>query len=397
MNVEAIREDFPILSEGMIYMDSAATSLTPGPVLSAVMAYYNEHNANVGRGVYRWSQVATQRYEVAHEKVAKFINAKQGEVVFTKNSTESINMIASGLGFKKGDLVITTSMEHHSNLLPWMRLKKYGVGLKFIKPDSKGQLDLVALEEMIDEETRLVAITHASNVLGSITPVNEISKICREYGSLLLVDGAQSVPHLPIDVKDMGCDFMAFSGHKMLGPTGTGILYIKESMMQEIEPLLFGGGMISEVSLEDFSLVESYERFEGGTPNIAGGIGLGKAIEYLDGLGMENVRDHEEMLTKRLLAGLFAIENVEVYGPSDTSERVGTVSFNIKGLNSHDVALILDESSEIMLRSGHHCCMPLIRELGVDGTVRASLYIYNTTEEVDKLLETLEDISRSLG
>ncbi|MDY6932565.1 MAG: cysteine desulfurase, partial [Halobacteriota archaeon] len=284
-----------------------------------------------------------------------------------------------------------------SNLLPWMRLKKYGVGLKFIKPDSKGQLDLVALEEMIDEETRLVAITHASNVLGSITPVNEISKICREYGSLLLVDGAQSVPHLPIDVKDMGCDFMAFSGHKMLGPTGTGILYIKESMMQEIEPLLFGGGMISEVSLEDFSLVESYERFEGGTPNIAGGIGLGKAIEYLDSLGMENVRDHEEMLTKRLLAGLFAIENVEVYGPSDTSERVGTVSFNIKGLNSHDVALILDESSEIMLRSGHHCCIPLIRELGVDGTVRASLYIYNTTEEVDKLLETLEDISRSLG
>ncbi|MDY6960099.1 MAG: aminotransferase class V-fold PLP-dependent enzyme, partial [Halobacteriota archaeon] len=233
--------------------------------------------------------------------------------------------------------------------------------------------------------------------LGSITPVNEISKICREYGSLLLVDGAQSVPHLPIDVKDMGCDFMAFSGHKMLGPTGTGILYIKESMIKEIEPLLFGGGMISEVSLEDFSLVESYERFEGGTPNIAGGIGLGKAIEYLDGLGMENVRGHEEMLTKRLLAGLFAIENVEVYGPSDTSERVGTVSFNIKGLNSHDVALILDESSEIMLRSGHHCCMPLIRELGVDGTVRASLYIYNTTEEVDKLLETLEDISRSLG
>ncbi|MDY6932124.1 MAG: aminotransferase class V-fold PLP-dependent enzyme, partial [Halobacteriota archaeon] len=202
MNVEAIREDFPILSEGMIYMDSAATSLTPGPVLSAVMAYYNEHNANVGRGVYRWSQVATQRYEVAHEKVAKFINAKPGEVVFTKNSTESINMIASGLGFKKGDVVITTSMEHHSNLLPWMRLKKYGVSLKFIKPDSKGQLDLVALEEMIDEETRLVAITHASNVLGSITPVNEISKICREYGSLLLVDGAQSVPHLPIDVKD---------------------------------------------------------------------------------------------------------------------------------------------------------------------------------------------------
>lgn len=396
MNVEALREDFPILSEGMIYMDSAATSLTPEPVLSAVMAYYEDHNANVGRGVYRWSQVATQRYEVAHEKVASFISAEPHEVIFTKNTTEGINTIASGLDFKKGDVIITTSVEHHSNLMPWMRLKKYGVDLKFIKPDAEGRLDPADFEELIGERTKLVAITHASNVLGSITPVNEISKICKNNNSLLLIDGAQSVPHIPIDVKEMGCDFLAFSGHKMLGPTGTGILYIKESMIEEIEPLFFGGGMISDVSLEEYSLAKSYDRFEGGTPNIAGGMGLGKAVEYLENLGMGVVRSYEEMLTERLLTGLFDIENVEVYGPLNVKERVGTVSFNIKGLNSHDVALILDEASGIMLRSGHHCCIPLIRGLGVDGTVRASLYIYNTTEEVDKLLETLEDISRSL-
>ena len=396
MNIEALREDFPILSKGMIYMDSAATSLTPRPVLSAVMAYYEDHNANVGRGVYRWSQVATQRYEVAHDKVASFISAEPHEVIFTKNTTEGINTIASGLDFKKGDVIITTSMEHHSNLMPWMRLKKQGVDLKFIKPDTEGRLDPADFEELIGERTKLVAITHASNVLGSITPVKEISKICKNNNTLLLLDGAQSVPHIPIDVKEMGCDFLAFSGHKMLGPTGTGILYIKESMIEEIEPLFFGGGMISDVSLEEYSLAKSYDRFEGGTPNIAGGIGLGNAVEYLENLGMGEIRSYEEMLTERLLTGLFDIENVEVYGPLNVKERVGTVSFNIKGLNSHDVALILDEQSGIMLRSGHHCCIPLIRALGVDGTVRASLYIYNTTEEVDKLLETLEDISRSL-
>ena len=394
MNVESIRRDFPILSEGIIYMDSAATSLTPEPVLNSIIAYYREHNANVGRGVYRLSQVSTQRYEEAHKKVADLINAKPNEIIFTKNTTEGINLIASGLNWNKGDHIVTSIMEHHSNFLPWFRVSSFIKGgvLDVVKLNSDYMLDISDFEGVISKKTKLVALTHASNVLGSISPVNEVAKICHENDSFFLIDGAQSVPHLPIDVREMGCDFLSFSGHKMLGPTGTGVLFIKESLLEEVEPQFFGGGMISNVSLEDYSLIEGYERFEGGTPNIAGGIGLGKAADYLKEIGMEMIRKHEEELTKKLIGGLSEIKNLDVYGSFNEKTRVGTVSFNIKGLNSHDVALILDESLNIMVRSGHHCCMPLIKELGLDGAVRASLYIYNTSDEVDKLLETVEDI-----
>ncbi|MDY6966501.1 MAG: cysteine desulfurase [Halobacteriota archaeon] len=396
MNVKALREDYPILSEGIIYMDSAATSLTPEPVINSILDYYRKYNSNVGRGVYRLSQVATQRYDEAHEKVAGFINARSNEIIFTKNTTEGINIIASGLDWKRGDIVVTSVMEHHSNYMPFMRLKDVGVDLEVIKPDQDGVLNLTDFERVIGRRTKLVALTHASNVLGSISPIREIAKICRENDAMLLVDGAQSVPHMPIDVKELDCDFLSFSGHKMLGPTGTGVLFIKESLFEDVEPLFLGGGTITDVSLENYTLTDGYERFEGGTPNIAGVIGLGKAVDYLKEVGMEEVREHEVVLTKRLIEGLSDIDNLDIYGPLEPKKRVGTVSFNIKGINSHDVALILDEMSDIMVRSGHHCCMPLIKELGLDGSVRASLYLYNTEDEVEKLLETVEDISRSL-
>ena len=398
MNVEKIRDDFPILNEGIIYMDSAATSLTPEPVLRSILAYYREYNANVGRGVYRLSQVATQRYDGAHKKVADLINARSQEIIFTKNTTEGINLIASGLDWKTNDHIVTSIIEHHSNFLPWFRVSstlKDGA-LKIVKPNLEGTLDPSDFERVMGKKTKLVSVTHASNVLGSISPIKEIAKICRENDAMLLIDGAQSVPHLPIDVKDLDCDFLSFSGHKMLGPTGTGVLFMRESLLEEVKPLLLGGGMISDVSLQDYTPAEGYERFEGGTPNIAGGIGLGKAADYLRRIGMETVRKHEEGLTKKLMKGLSDIKNVDLYGPMDVKARVGTVSFNIKGLNPHDVALILDESSDIMVRSGHHCCMPLIKELGLDGTVRASLYIYNTADEVEKLLGVVEEISKGM-
>jgi cysteine desulfurase/selenocysteine lyase len=390
-----IRADFPILKD-IIYMDNAATSLTPEPVLEAILSYYREYNANVGRGVHRLAQIATQRYRDAHRKVGEFIGAKEGEVIFTKNTTEAINMVAYGLQFEQGDEVVTTLLEHHSNFLPWLRLKEKGIIVKIVKPNKMGIFDLSDFERAISPRTRVVAVTQVSNVLGTISPIKEIGALCKEKGgseALFLVDGAQSVPHIPTDVNELGCDFLAFSGHKMLGPTGTGVLWVKDS--DELEPTFLGGGTIEVVSQEDYQLTGGYERFEAGTPHIAGGIGLGRAVEYLKEIGLEEVKAHEEGLTKRLLEGLLEIEKVQVYGSANLNERVGLVSFTINGLHPHDVALMLDEASAIMVRSGHHCCMPLMTYLGLkEGTVRASLYLYNTKEEVDTFLETVEGIAK---
>lgn len=393
---ERIRADFPILKD-IIYMDSAATSLTPEPVLEAVLSYYREYNANVGRGVHRLSQVVSQKYQNAHHKVAEFIGAKEGEVIFTKNTTEAINMVAYGLRWAKGDEVVTTLLEHHSNFLPWLRLKEKGVSLKIVKPSKSGIFDISDFEHAIGTRTRLVAVTQVSNVLGTISPIKEMAAICKETGgsdgALFLVDGAQSVPHIPINVEEFGCDFLAFSGHKMLGPTGTGVLWVKNP--NELEPTFFGGGMIETVSRDDYTLTGGYERFEAGTPNIAGGVGLGRAVDYLNEVGMEKIRVHEESLAKILLEGLRDIDKVQVYGSTNQDERIGVVSFTIEGLHPHEIALMLDEASGIMVRSGHHCCMPLMHYLGLeDGTVRASVYLYNTEEEVDKFLETVEEITR---
>ena len=394
MNFAEIKTDFPILKD-IIYMDSASTSLTPEPVLNAVLKYYREYNANVGRGVHRLSQIASQKYKDARRKVADFISANEEEVIFTKNTTEAINTVASGLKWKTGDKVVTTLLEHHSNFLPWLRLKNFGVALDIVKPDKNGKFNISDFEEVIDDKTRLVAVTHVSNVLGTITPIEEISAICKKKNALLLVDGAQSVPHIHVDVRRLGCNFLCFSGHKMLGPTGTGILWMKEDFFNRLEPLNFGGGMIDDVSFNSYKLTSGYERFEGGTPNIAGGIGLGRAIDYLKKIGMDKIKDHEAKLTERLLEGLLEIRRVEIYGSLNLKERIGVVSFNIKGLNPHDVALMLDEASNIMVRSGHHCCMPLMKYLGLkEGAVRVSLYLYNTEEEIDTFLETINEIAK---
>lgn len=391
---DKIRADFPILAS-IIYMDSGATSLTPEPVLEAVLEYYRGYNANVGRGVYRLTKIASQKYNDAHRKVAEFICAEGGGLIFTKNTTEAISMVASGLKWKRGDRVVTTLVEHHSNFLPWLRLKEKGIiqELDIVKPNQEGLLDASDFEDTIDDRTRLVAVTHISNVLGTIFPIKEISAICTENNALLLVDGAQSAPHIGVDVEELGCDFFAFSGHKMLGPTGTGVLWAKD--LEGIEPSLFGGGMIEYVSQDNYKLAAGYERFEAGTPNIAGGIGLGRAVDYLKEVGMDELRSHESKLTKMVLEGLSEIENVQVYGSTNLKDRIGMVSFNIEGVNPHDVALMLDESSDIMVRSGHHCCMPLMKYFGLkEGTVRASLYLYNTEAEVDKFLETVEEITK---
>jgi cysteine desulfurase/selenocysteine lyase len=394
MNISTIRADFPILKD-VTYMDSASTSLTPEPVLKSVTDYYRGYRANVGRGVYSLAQLADQRYRDAHRKVAGLIEAGRGTTVFTKNATESINIVARGLEWKNGDKIVTTIMEHHSNLLPWMRLKRCGVNLNVVAPDKTGKINPGDLEGAIDDNTRLVAVSQQSNVLGAILPVRDISHICREMGVQLLVDGAQSVPHMPVSVNDLDCDFLCFSGHKMLGPTGTGVLWIKND--EEVEPLTVGGGMVEDVStsMDGFEKRSGYEGFEAGTPNISGCIGLGTAVDYLKEIGMDEIKDHEARLVRRMLLGLEAIDGVEVYGPMDLKERGGVVSFNVKGLEPHEVALMLDEASSILVRSGHHCCIPLMRRLGLkQGTVRASLYLYNSEEEIEKFLATMEYIAK---
>ena len=386
-----IRKDFPLLAE-VCYLDSAATSLSPEPVLQEMLEYERGYRANAGRGVHRLAQQASRKYRDAHDKVRNFIHARDGELVFTRNSTEAINTVASGLPWKEGDGVITTLLEHHSNLLPWMRLRdRQGIDLRLLTPAQDGTLDPAALEAVITKKTRLVAITHASNVLGNVVPVREFSKICHDYGALLLVDGSQSVPHIPVDVEQLGCDFLCFSGHKMLGPTGTGVLYMRTP---DLEPLLVGGGSIETVTAAGYTLTGGYERYEAGTPNISGVIGLGRAVGYLEALGMEEIQRHEEEITRRILAGLAGIRNVEVFGPGPAGDRIGVISFTIQGLNPHDVAVMLDGEADIMVRSGHHCCMPLMQRLGLeDGTVRASLHCYNTIEDADLLVDAVRKIA----
>ena len=410
MNIEEIRKDFPILNRGIIYMDSAATSLTPEPVLDAVLDYYRNYNANVGRGVYKLTQIASQNYEDAHRNVAKFIGTTANELIFTKNTTEGINTVASGIGLKKGDKVVVSLWEHHSNLLPWIRAKKtLGIDLEVVKPNaiSEGEaktqcaLETSDFVDAIDKKTKMVAITHVSNALGSILPVKEISKLCAENNALLLVDAAQSAPHLKIDVRDMGCDFLAFSGHKMLGPTGIGGLVIKEELMDEMEPLTVGGGAVEDASFADYRLKQSYEKFESGTPNIAGAMGLSAAVAYLEGIGMEKVKAWEEKQGKRIIEGLRELDNVEIYGYGseafERGQRIGVVSFNVNGVNPTEVASRLDREASITVRSGHHCCIPLMNYLGLgaEGTVRSSVYLYNTEAEVEKFLDLIRKISNS--
>lgn len=399
LDVPRLKEDFPILRTGIVYLDNAASSLTPEPVLQKMTEFYHEYRTNVERGVYGLSQRASEEYENAHRKVEEFIKAKSdAEIIMTRNTTDGINIIANGNEWRRGDRVVTTSLEHHSNFIVWLRLlKRFGVQVEIVRPSEEGVLDLNSFEKAITDDTRLVAVTHVSNVLGTITPIREIADMAHSHGGRILVDGAQSVPHTPVDVSKLDCDFIAFSGHKMLGPTGVGCLYIREELLNEVEPLSIGGRTIGEVTSEHYTLAQSPMRFEAGTPPIAEAIGLGAAIDYLLGVGLVEIAEHEKRIAQRLHRGLSSIRGVKTFGPADWGARTGIVSFNVGNLNPHDVALALDVSGKIMVRSGFHCAMPLVREvLGArEGCVRASAYLYNNEEEVERLIAIVEEVSRA--
>jgi cysteine desulfurase/selenocysteine lyase len=399
LNVDAIRGDFPILDKGVIYLDSAASSLTPEQVVLKEMEFYRGYRANVERGVHRWSQQASQEYEGAHEEVARFINASGLEnVAMLRNTTEGINLVANSFDWKKGDKIVTTVIEHHSNFITWLRVgNRYGCKIDVVRSNPEGMFDLNDFEKAIDDKTRIVAVTGVSNVLGVIVPVREIAEIAHKHGAKLLVDGAQSVPHMKTDVKRDGIDFLAFSGHKMLGPTGVGGLYIGDEDLYSTEPLCIGGGTIADVNIDSYTLTVPPLRFEAGTPAIAQVIGLGEACRYLNRVGMDNVTRWDHVLAEKMVEGLSEIEGVTIYGPFDPKKRVGLVTFNIRDLNPVDVALTLDNEYAIAVRSGHHCALPLMKELFKlnEGNVRASSYLYNTKGEVEKLVAAVEEIAKS--
>ena len=398
-----VREDFPIFKREvhglpLAYLDNAATTQRPRQVIESLTRFYETTNANVHRAVHTLSHEASVAYESAHKKVAKFINARSWrEVVFTRNATEALNLVAYGWGLwtlQEGDEVVLTIMEHHSNLVPWMMLReRRGVILKFVDVDERGRLKLDQLREAITPKTKLVGIIHASNVLGTINPVGEIVAEAKRVGALTLVDAAQSTPHLPIDVQKLDCDFLAVSGHKMLGPTGTGFLHAKREILERMEPFLRGGDMILTVTLEGATWNELPWKYEAGTPSVADGIALGAAVDYLSELGMEAVYAHERKLLEYALDKFLRMGGITVYGPHDSEDRLAVVSFNVEGLHPHDLAGILDEGG-IAVRSGHHCAQPLMNRLGMDNTARASFYIYNTEDEIDRLVEGIEKAKR---
>ncbi|QQE81175.1 cysteine desulfurase [Alicyclobacillus sp. SO9] len=399
MNPLELKRDFPILQQEinghpLIYLDSAATSQKPQTVLDVVQRYYQQDNANVHRGVHTLGSRATEAYELAREKVAHFINAPSSEqIVFTRGTTESINMVAYGyarLTLQEGDEIVTTAAEHHSNLVPWQQVARVtGAKLKFIPLEQDGTVTMEAVREVITEKTKLVAIAHVSNVLGTINPIKEISKVAHDAGAILVVDGAQSVPHMSVDVKELDCDFLAFSGHKMCGPSGVGVLYGKRSLLDKMEPTYFGGEMIDVVELEESTWKDTPWKFEGGTPIIAGAIGLGAAIDYLSEVGMENVHRHDTELAAYAMERLSELDDIEVYGPAAGKERGGLVTFNLKGVHPHDVSTVLDAEG-VAVRAGHHCAQPLMKFLEVPSTARASFYMYNTKSDIDALVKALE-------
>jgi cysteine desulfurase/selenocysteine lyase len=407
LNVEEIRKDFPILSREingrrLIYFDNAATTQKPVQVINRIMEFYMKNHANIHRGIHTLSQEASQLYEEARETIAKMINADPREIVFTKNTTEAINIIAYTWALRKlrrGDEIITSLMEHHSNITPWITLSQLiGVKVKFIGVNADGKLKMEDIPKLINKRTKLITITHASNVLGTINDVKGIVKIAHENGIPVAVDAAQSAPHMPINVKNVDCEFLAFSGHKMLGPSGTGVLYIKSEILKEIEPTVSGGGTIKNVKWTPemgtckIDWGEGPEKLEAGTPNIAGVIGLGEAAKYLMKIGLEEVEEHEKMLVEETMKGLMEIGDVKIYGPKNPNERVGIVAFNINGLNPHQTALILDQYG-IAVRSGFHCAEPIHQIIGAEeGSVRASYYIYNTKSEVEEMLNVIREI-----
>ena len=406
-DLASVRDDFPILQrqvhgKPLVYLDNAATSQKPRAVIQALVDYYERYNSNVHRGVHTLSVEATEAYEEARRKVASFINAPAIEdIIFVRNTTEAINLVAltwAMANVNPGDRIVATEMEHHSNLVPWQHVAEVrGAELKLMGLDDDYRLDLSDLDELITPRTRLVALTHMSNVLGTITQVERVVEAAHRAGALVLIDAAQSVPHMPVDVQAIGCDFLAFSGHKMAGPTGIGVLYARGEVLEQMGPFLRGGEMVLEVTYETATWNYLPMKFEAGTPNIADAIALGAAADYLAALGMDAVRQHEIDLTRYTLGRFREIEEAVPFGPSDVSERGGVVSFSLGDIHPHDIGQVLDQAG-VAIRTGHHCAMPLVRSrLNVPATARASFYLYNTEQEVDALIDGLQQTLRYFG
>ena len=410
-DVEALRADFPILDRRvggdpetagqgeaddtpLVYLDNAATSHTPDPVVDAISDYYRSYNANVHRGIHQLSQEASVAYEEAHDAVAEFIGAAgREEIVFTKNTTEAMNLVAYAWGLEElgpGDNVVLSEMEHHASLVTWQQIgKRTGADVRFIDVTDGGRLDMDHAAELIDDDTEMVSVVHVSNTLGTINPIGELADLVHEHDGYMFADAAQSVPTRPVDVEELGADFLAFSGHKMCGPTGIGVLYGREEILEDMQPYLYGGDMIRRVSFEDSTWEDLPWKFEAGTPSIAQGVGLAAAIEYLEELGMDRVKAHEDLLAEYAYDELESLGGVEIYGPPG-DDRGGLVAFNVEGVHAHDLSSILNDYG-VAIRAGDHCTQPLHDKLGVAASARASFYIYNTEAEIDTLVEAIDD------
>lgn len=399
LDVEAVRKDFPILEttahgKRLVYLDSAATAQKPRQVVDRIVKFYETENSNVHRGVYELSERATAAYEGARDACARYIGAPSSRsIVFTRGATEAINLVRytwARVNMREGDEVLVTEMEHHSNLIPWQMLAgDQGVTLKHLPVDDDGKLRLDLLDEFITDRTKLVAVTLMSNVLGTINPIDEIARVAHAKGALVLVDAAQAAPHLRIDVDALDCDFLAYSAHKMCGPTGAGVLFARESLLEEMPPFHGGGEMIREVWADRATWNEIPYKFEAGTPNIAQAVGMGAAVEYVEGLGLDAIREHEKAITGYAIERLNEV-GATIYGPQDVEERGGVVAFNLQDeVHPHDMATILDQEG-VCVRAGHHCAQPLMRKLGVPATARASFYIYNDSDDVDALIDALD-------
>ena len=401
LDVKNIREDFPIFTEradNFVYLDSSATTLKPQTVIDAVADYYSKYSANVHRSIYSIGEKATAEYEGSRKKVADLINADYHSVIFTRGTTESINLVAYAWArnnLKPGDEILLTEMEHHSNLIPWQICsQETGAVLKFIPFNEDGTLDLSDPEKWFTNKTKLVAVIHQSNVFGTVNPIKDIIKLAKGVGAVTLIDAAQSVPHQKVDIQDLDCDFLAFSGHKMLGPTGVGVLYGKPELLEEMPPFLGGGEMIKTVSLNDSTWNDIPWKFEAGTPNIAQAIGLGSAIDYINEIGLDKIHEHEQDILTYALEKMQKIPEVNIYGSAD--ERGAVISFNLKNIHPHDLSQLLDNDG-IAIRAGHHCAQPIMKKLGVSATGRASFYLYNSKEDVDRLCESLVKTVKFMG
>lgn len=412
LNAALIRKDFPIFERlirgenRLVYLDSGATSQKPNAVIDAEANFYRRNNAAVHRGAHQLAEEATEAYEGARLIVANFLGAHEDEIIFTKSATESLNLLAYAMGnaaednrfhLGEGDRIVVTEMEHHANLLPWQQLsKRNGAKLSWFDVGTDGRLDLSNIDAIIQEDTKVVALTHQSNVLGTINPLDAIVARAHEVGAVVVLDACQSVPHMSIDVVSLGVDFLTFSGHKSLGPTGVGVLWGRAELLNELPPFLFGGSMVSSASMTDATWAPIPRKFEAGVPNMAQAVGLGAALEYLENIGLESIHAHEIALTGRLIEGLLKIEGVKIFGPTDLKMRGGVVAFTVENLHPHDVGQYLD-SIGIAVRTGHHCAWPLNKKFGVNATVRASIYLYNTEEDIDALIEGVREAKKYFG